>query len=92
MDNAHSHPAHPEIVNRLKRTEGHTRSIIEMIESHRPCLEIAQQLHAVEKAVGAAKKLLIHSHIDHCLEHAVNHVHETAHDPIQEFKKITKYL
>jgi DNA-binding FrmR family transcriptional regulator len=28
-------------------------------------------LHAVEKAISAAKKALIHDHIDHCLERAV---------------------
>ena len=42
-----------------------------MIEAQRPCLEITQQLHAVEKAIVAAKKVLIHDHIDHCLERAV---------------------
>jgi DNA-binding FrmR family transcriptional regulator len=29
-----------------------------MIEEGRPCLDIAQQLHAVEKAVAQAKKTL----------------------------------
>ncbi len=48
------------------------RSIIAMIESARPCLEIAQQLQAVESAIRAAKKTLIHDHIDHCLDQAVD--------------------
>ncbi|WP_456307296.1 metal-sensing transcriptional repressor [Paeniroseomonas aquatica] len=43
-----------------------------MIEAGRPCLELAQQLHAVEKAVANAKRALIHDHIDHCLEHAAD--------------------
>ena len=30
-----------------------------MIETGRPCLDIAQQLHAVEKAVSQAKRVLI---------------------------------
>ena len=38
-----------------------------MIEDGRPCTEIAVQLQAVEKAVVAAKRTLIHDHIDHCL-------------------------
>ena len=38
-----------------------------MIEAGRPCAEIAVQLQAVEKAVTAAKRVLIHDHIDHCL-------------------------
>ena len=53
------HETHPEIVNRLKRAEGHLRKTIAMIEAGRTCLDLAQQLHAIEKAVAAAKKTLI---------------------------------
>ena len=38
-----------------------------MIEDGRTCTDIAVQLQAVEKAVTAAKRTLIHDHIDHCL-------------------------
>ena len=61
------HTSHPEIVIRLKRAEGHLRSIITMIEVERSCIELAQQLHAVERAIANAKSELIHDHIDHCL-------------------------
>ena len=40
-----------------------------MFSDGRPCLDLAQQLHAVEKAISEAKKTLIHDHVDHCLEH-----------------------
>jgi DNA-binding FrmR family transcriptional regulator len=62
---------HPEIVKRLRRAEGHLRSVIAMIEAERPCLAIAQQMHAVEKAIGQAKKVLIEDHLDHCLDAVV---------------------
>ena len=86
------HQSHPEIIKRLKRAEGHLRTIIVMIEGQRRCLDIAQQLHAVEKALGAAKKALIHDHIDHCLEQAAGPVPRTARAPLDEFKEITKYF
>jgi len=35
-----------------------------MIETQRPCLDVAQQLYAVEKAIAQAKKTLIHDHIE----------------------------
>ena len=73
-DATHLHETHPEIVKRLKRADGHLRSVIEMIEAGRPCLDIAQQLHAVEKAIGQAKKTLIQDHLDHCLEGVVGPV------------------
>ena len=67
-----SHASHPEVIKRLKRAEGHLRTVIQMMEDQRACLDLAQQLHAIEKAVAAAKKTLIHDHIDHCLAHAAD--------------------
>lgn len=87
-----THTSHPEIIKRLKRAEGHLRSIVNMLEEGRNCLEIAQQLQAVESAVASAKKALVHDHIDHCLEHAVRDGTRSADDTIREFKAITKYL
>jgi DNA-binding FrmR family transcriptional regulator len=87
-----THTSHPDIINRLKRAEGHLKGIITMLEEGRGCLEIAQQLQAVESAVGNAKKALVHDHIDHCLEHAVREGTQSADDTIREFKAITKYL
>lgn len=63
-----------------------------MLEEGRGCLEIAQQLQAVEKAVGNAKKTLAHDHIGHCLELTVRHGTRNADETIREFKEITKYL
>ncbi len=87
-----THASHPDIVKRLKRAEGHIKSIIVMLEEGRGCLDIAQQLQAVESAVGNAKKTLVHDHIDHCLEHAVHDSSNGAAATIREFKAITKYL
>jgi hypothetical protein NreA len=82
----------PEIVKRLRRAEGHVRSIIEMIDTQRPCLDVAQQLHALEKAIAQAKKTLIHDHIENCLEQAVGPVARSQRGPVDEFKPITKCL
>lgn len=67
MRNEHQHATHPGLVKRLKRADGHLRHVIEMIETGKPCADIAVQLLAVEKAVSSAKRALIHDHIDHCL-------------------------
>lgn len=89
---ADRHSSHPAIAKRLKRADGHLRSVIEMIETGRPCLDIAQQLHAVEKAIAQAKKTLIHDHLDHCLDEAILPAAPGAQNSIDEFKEITKYL
>lgn len=79
------HQTHPAIALRLKRAEGHLRRILAMIEEGRPCLELATQLHAVERAVAEAKRVLIHDHIDHCLTDAGTH-------DLAEIKAMTKLL
>ena len=86
------HSSHPDIINRLKRAEGHIKSIIKMLEENRGCLDVAQQLHAVEKSMTNAKKTLVHDHIDHCLNHAINDNTIDSAEALKEFKDITKYL
>lgn len=86
------HHHHDAVVKRLKRAEGHLRSILQMMADQRPCLELAQQLHAVEKAISQAKKVLIQDHIDHCLESAIGQASPSSQRAVDEFKEITKYL
>ncbi|MDG1130240.1 MAG: metal-sensing transcriptional repressor [Paracoccaceae bacterium] len=88
MSEHRTHATHADISKRLKRANGHLQSVIAMIEDGRPCTDIAQQLHAVEKAILQAKRTLIQDHIDHCLDEAV--AGDTA--TVAEFKAITKYL
>lgn len=92
MGEKHLHDSHPDIVKRLKRAEGHLRRVIEMFDEGRSCVDLAQQLHAVEKAVGEAKRTLIHDHIDHCLDAATNGKGRPTDVSLAEFKSISKYL
>jgi hypothetical protein NreA len=83
------HESHPEIAKRLKRAEGHLRSVIQMIADERACMDIAQQLHAVEAAISKAKKELIHDHIEHCLEAEPS---GGSRETLIELKQLAKYL
>ncbi|KPP85233.1 MAG: NreA protein [Rhodobacteraceae bacterium HLUCCO07] len=86
MSKSHVHATHPALVARLKRADGHLRAVIDMIEAGKPCLDIAQQMQAVEKAVANAKRALIHDHLDHCLD-----AEHSAADR-DEMKAISRYL
>ncbi|MEW6638938.1 MAG: metal-sensing transcriptional repressor [Pseudomonadota bacterium] len=83
---------HPAIVKRLKRADGHLQTIIRMIEEGKPCLQIAQQLQAVEGAIENAKKALIHEHITQCLERPLKDAGPAARATLKEFKLVAKYL
>lgn len=81
------HATHPDILKRLKRANGHLASTIAMIEEGRDCPVVAQQLHAVIRALENAKRTFIHDHIDHCLADGRPRAEMTA-----EFREIAKYL
>ena len=87
-----SHSSHPAIIKRLKRAEGHLRSTISMVEAGRSCIELAQQLHAVEKAIASAKRELVHDHIDHCLDDVGASAGREIRASLAEFKAIAKFL
>ena len=82
----------PDIAARLKRAHGHLAKVINMLDESRPCLELAQQLHAVEKAIGNAKKQLIKDHIDHCTDEASEAMPREFKNLMKEFQAVTKYL
>jgi DNA-binding FrmR family transcriptional regulator len=66
--------------------------VIEMIETGRPCVDIAQQLDAVEKAIQQAKKALIHDHLNHCPDDAMTQDGLVDRAAIDSFREITRYL
>lgn len=83
------HQSHPEIVKRLKRASGHMTKVIAMIEAGEPCPHVAQQLHAVAKAVDSAKTVYVQDHIEHCIDGGLG---EDAAAAIRELKDVAKYL
>ncbi|MCL4720543.1 MAG: metal-sensing transcriptional repressor [Gammaproteobacteria bacterium] len=89
---AATHRTHREVVNRLRRATGHLQTITGMIESGRDCGEIAQQMHAVIRALEAAKTTLIHDHMEHCLETAIGPTSREQRVAIDDFRKISRYL
>src|ERR1700722_17260229 len=82
----------PEIATRLKRAQAHLTAVIEMMESGPPCMGLAQHLHAVEKAIGNAKKELIKDHIHHCMEETSEALPREFRELIKEFQGVTKNL
>jgi uncharacterized protein len=92
MSRSKTHQTHADVLKRLKRAEGQLRSVREMIEGGRPCLEVAQQLQAAASAVHEAKKTFINDHLDHCLDEVISVDVRKARAQLVEFKAITKYL
>lgn len=92
MTTPHVHASHPKVRNRLKRAAGHLSNVIAMLDDQQPCLDVVQQLQAVVNALDAAKKTLIHDHLDHCLDDVAKRPARVGASVLQEFKDIAKYL
>lgn len=88
----HIHDTHPAVIKRLRRAGGHLASVVKMLEDGKPCLDVVQQLQAVEKAITQAKRTLIQDHLDHCLSNMVDADGQTQPGSLDEFRQITKYL
>ncbi|MGO4405059.1 metal-sensing transcriptional repressor [Bosea sp. RAF48] len=87
-----SHAMDPDIINRLRRAQGHLGTVVGMVETGRAVPEVVQQLQAVEKALEKVKSLLIFDHIEH---HLFDHAHVStpeARKSLDELKALTKYL
>jgi DNA-binding FrmR family transcriptional regulator len=87
-----SHANNPELLNRLKRAQGHLAKIIQMIEGERDGLEIAQQLQAVVSALDKAKTVLVTDHIENHLEDVVGPLSREAREKLGRLTDLAKYL
>ena len=84
------HASHPEVITRLKKAHGHLAAVLTMFDEGRACVDLAQQLHAVESAISKAKRELIHDHIEHCLEDETGG--QSSRTAVKELKLLAKYL
>ena len=86
MAHKNQHTSHSDVTKRLKRAKGHLETVIAMIDDERECVEVSRQLHAVVRALAAAKSVYIHDHIEHCLDGNHKDI------DVEEIKEITKYI
>jgi DNA-binding FrmR family transcriptional regulator len=58
-------------LRRLKSIEGHVRGIARMIDEDVYCIEVIQQIRAVQAALDKVANLTLRDHLDHCVVSAV---------------------
>jgi DNA-binding FrmR family transcriptional regulator len=59
------------ILNRLKSIEGHVRGIERMVEGGEYCIDIANQILAVQKALQKVNALVLDRHLHTCVTTAI---------------------
>ncbi len=56
-----------QLSNRLRRIEGQVRGIERMVEDDRYCIDVLNQVAAVQKALDAVALKLVDDHVRHCI-------------------------
>lgn len=75
-----------KVLLRLKTAKGQIDAIIKMIEEDRYCIDIANQLLAVQSLIKNANQEVLSNHLNHCVKNAV--VMQDADKKIEEVIKI----
>ncbi len=60
-------PSNAEIVRRLRSVEGHVRGIERMIGEGAYCIDVVNQVHAVQRALKKVSGLVLDRHLHSCV-------------------------
>ena len=83
------HPNHKPQITRLKRAEGQLRGVVRLIDEGKYCIDILNQLKAVQKALASVEANILETHIEKCVAKAISSPSE-AQQKIAELTKIIK--
>lgn len=80
-----------DLVTRLNRIEGQVRGIRNMVEEERYCVDILNQVSAVQSALNSFNKELLANHIHSCVVDELRDGNEEVVDELCEtIKKLMK--
>ena len=60
-----------KIVNRLKSVEGHVRGVTKMVEDGAYCIDIVNQIGAIQAALQKASAMVLDRHLHTCVTTAI---------------------
>ena len=79
-------------IQNLKIAKGQIEGIIKMIEDERYCVDISNQIIAVQSLLKKANMQILRRHLDHCVKYAILHNNgdEKINEIINLFEKVSK--
>jgi DNA-binding FrmR family transcriptional regulator len=82
---------HEENLVRLARIEGQVRGIQRMVNEGAYCIDILTQIQAVQSALKAVGRKILHKHMEHCVADAFkNPSEEDVEAKMQELLELMK--
>ena len=71
-----------DIVRRLKSVEGHVRGVERMVEDDAYCIDVVNQILAIQRALKKVSSLVLDQHLHHCVTHAIQGTDETEKEQV----------
>ena len=60
-----------DVLRRLKSVEGHVRGVERMVEEGVYCIDVVNQVLAIQRALKKVSGLLLDKHLHHCVTRAI---------------------
>ena len=76
-----------KIVNRLKSIEGHARGVAKMVEDGVYCIDIVNQINAIQAALQKVNSLVLDRHLHTCVTTAIR-----GNDPNERERVISEIM
>lgn len=73
-----------EVLGRLSRIEGQVRGVARMVEGHKPCIEVLQQLASARAALGGVTKAVLRNYLERCATDAIRSGDAGVYDELME--------
>jgi DNA-binding FrmR family transcriptional regulator len=84
-----SHADRTEIVRRLKSVEGHVRGVQRMVEEGAYCIDIVNQMIAIQRALKKVSGMVLDDHLHSCVTDAMRGPDGTAREKVlQELMQV----
>lgn len=80
-----------DLINRLSRIEGQVRGVKNMVEKDAYCVDILNQVCAINAALNSFNKVLLSNHIKSCVtDNIKNGNYEVVDELVQTIQKLMK--
>lgn len=74
-----------DVLNRLRSIAGHVNGIVRMVEDDQYCIDVINQIQAVQAALNKVSVMVLDDHMHHCVTDAIR-----SQDPSERERVLTE--
>lgn len=67
----HNPKAKADVLKRLSYASGHLKGVLKMVEEDKYCIDVVNQIQAVQSALNKITEILLENHLKTCVSHAI---------------------